>query len=490
MSNPHALGSATAGPSGPVARGTIDKDSCSSLDDPLSLAPSSPTHPFLDHPAPHHTLHPHTRPHTADLDMPMFSLRGLFRRGASSTSFTGPSTATVPYSTFNHGARAQSEPLPALDEDVEMGPAHNRYDTQHTTPITKNAIDALAEASEEESDTRPRAPSPVPTDVYDPDSQDVMADILQRGVKIRDFAYVNRPPPTPSSPSSSDPDPYPLNKNISHRGKTLRRLLDMGWIKQAEVDARAHPMDLEDLRQHDLRPHYPWRPFRWTSIPCLENRTDMARARTGLFNQLDRIRASSESAAQRRRIEQAQAEVLLRRYEELLRLQREQIERAELAHENRRLAGLVGGGSPGRNKRSLDDDDDENVMSDDTDTGSPRKRRRTPECTPTEPASSRRTRSPSPSLPRAAALVRPAIYPEAASIIESSAQTASQPRPVVAPPRADTPPLDAEAVRREQEHAQQQAGQTPERRGAKLVHPRERKAMKRQLSRTQTFAQL
>jgi hypothetical protein len=98
----------------------------------------------------------------------------------------------------------------------------------------------------------------------------------------------------------------------------------------------------------------------------------------------------------------------------------------------------------------------------------------------------------------------PSIYPEAASIIESSSQSSSQPRPVfaAAPERFDTPPVDedGEIVGKgksqsnlddeEAGEADDKVGSTTAGRGTKLVHPRERKKMTRVLSRTQTFAQL
>lgn len=371
-----------------------------------------------------------------------------------------------------------------------------------------------------------------------------MADILLKGIKIRDFAYIKTP--STSATQSSDAtapvvattvvpfkpaieifDQYKGLGEVEFRwtqptriypiaGKTLRRLLDMGWIQQKEVDARAHPMDLEALREHDERPVYPWRPFRWTSIPCLENRKDMAKARSSMFNQLDRMRAASESNEQRRRIEQAQAAVQLARYEELMIQQRQQIERARLAQESRRMAALAreleaqeagssSQTSPGRNKRRLAvvDDDDDVSTEDENESASPKKRRLTPESTPTEstffgsqspsqsqsqPSSSqsRYLYPPEKQYPAPLHDYDPQYYPEAASIIESSSQTASQPRPVVPErTRADTTaPVDGDGG---------EAGPSqgpPGRRGQRLVHPRERKAMKRALSRTQTFAQL
>jgi hypothetical protein len=51
---------------------------------------------------------------------------------------------------------------------------------------------------------------------------------------------------------TQDSQMYPI------AGKTLRRLLDLGWITEKEVLGRASPMDLEELQKHDARlPPYP-----------------------------------------------------------------------------------------------------------------------------------------------------------------------------------------------------------------------------------------
>ncbi|KJA12743.1 hypothetical protein HYPSUDRAFT_210168, partial [Hypholoma sublateritium FD-334 SS-4] len=55
-------------------------------------------------------------------------------------------------------------------------------------------------------------------------------------------------------------------------GHSLRRLLDLGWLTEAEIAAHALPVDYNSLAAHDSRPYYPWRPvFRGPSPEPGEN---------------------------------------------------------------------------------------------------------------------------------------------------------------------------------------------------------------------------
>jgi hypothetical protein len=147
----------------------------------------------------------------------------------------------------------------------------------------------------------------------DTESQDIIADIQTRSVKVKDFAYAppyprpaaplvpvaaagsfaRAPAPTSIPPESVHTayttttdtpalqpvteifDPYTKIAEVDYRwsqslrtypvpGKSLRRLLDLGWITPAELAARAAPMDLATLEAFDARkPVYPWRSIKW-----------------------------------------------------------------------------------------------------------------------------------------------------------------------------------------------------------------------------------
>src|SRR5882757_9866848 len=69
-------------------------------------------------------------------------------------------------------------------------------------------------------------------------------------------------------------------------GKTLSRLLEMGWITEEDIRARALPMDLEELQKHNARlPIYPWKPLSSTIIPKDEDRKKFMLTRLLYFQQ-------------------------------------------------------------------------------------------------------------------------------------------------------------------------------------------------------------
>jgi len=366
------------------------------------------------------------------------------------------------------------------------------------------------------------------TEVDDPESQDIIADIQTRGVKIVDFAYAPpyaRPatlPPVATASSSvlSTPipaendnttyttttltpmlrpvteifDPYNKITEVDYRwsqsprtypvsGKSLRRLLDLGWITPNELAARAAPMDLAALEAFDARkPVYPWKSIKWSGVvPSEAERKDMCNARRSFWAAMDRMKERVAAEERRRKEEE------------------ETIGKAF---------------NTGGVKRALDAGEEEEGDIE------PKKRRVSPE--PSSPSSSSNSQSPSrpppihtlmppaKQYPAPLHTYNPEIYPEAASFIESS-QASSQPRPVFAPApeRSDTPPvdengeivadvgkgksdsnMDGEEAAGELDDKLGSSSTSPSGRGTRLVHPRERKKMARALSRTQTFAQL
>ncbi|KAF8804143.1 hypothetical protein BYT27DRAFT_7225560 [Phlegmacium glaucopus] len=371
--------------------------------------------------------------------------------------------------------RALSEPLPTNDDmDTASLPTFN---------VLRSQSKLVVKTMEEKPTLSQRLcpPSPAATEVDDPESQDIMDQIQIKGIKIQDFAY-----PSTSTPRLSPvPELFDQYKGLaeveyrwsqSHRtfpiqGKTLSRLIDLGWIGQEELSARAAPMDLEELRKHNARqPMYPWKPFRWTTIPSMEERKEVTLARASYFHQWDRIRVDAEFQAMRR-----------------LRLERETEEVEEKMRERERQKTLALSRAKGKgkevgnpsHKRRLEADDEDgdtmNTLSDGesqifSEGGTEQKRRRLSE----EPENLYPAfLIPSKQYPAPLHTYDPEIYPEAAYAIGSSSQ--SQPRPVV-PPRTDTPPLS------DDEHSPG--------RGTKLVHPKKGRALKRQLSRTQTYTQL
>ena len=303
-------------------------------------------------------------------------------------------------------------------------------------------------------------PSPAATEVDYPESQDIINFIQAKGIQVHDYAY-----PSPSAHRLS-PVPEIFNQyrglaeaeyrwSQSHRtypiqGKTLSRLIDMGWIGQAELSARAAPMDLEELTRHNARqPVYPWKPLRWTTIPTAEERKELIQctAVSSYLYQWDNIRAEAEFQEMRR-----------------LRLEREteQVEERIKQREGREGRGKDSMGH--QHKRQLEADDSNNDRID---------REPSVFLEGTEPKRKRFSEEPddfylaflipSKQYPAALHTYDLEIYPEAAYAVRFSSQL--QPRAM--PPRIDTPPFNKD---NDTKH--------------KLVHP------KRQLNRTQTYMQL
>jgi len=155
-----------------------------------------------------------------------------------------------------------------------------------------------------------------------------------------------------------------------------------------------------------------------------------------------------------------------------LGLERETEQVEERIRQRERQKGK-GKETPGHKRRLEADDNDDDSMNTFSDgesgvflEGSESKRRRLSE----EPENLYPAfLIPSKQYPAALHTYDPEIYPEAAYAIGLSSQ--SQPR--VVPPRIDTPPLDE--------------GEDTKHR---LVHPKNARALKRQLSRKQTYTQL
>ncbi|KAG6810742.1 hypothetical protein H0H92_010546 [Tricholoma furcatifolium] len=206
-----------------------------------------------------------------------------------------------------------------------------------------------------------------PTEIEEPEPEDIAITLNALGIKVRDFAYPSSSsssPPTPSSSSSSSssraaPQPaaeifdqfkgiaeyeYRLQQNPRGKpipGKTTRRLITLGWVSPDEVSVRLADIDWRDLQDYDARgKEYPWRPVKWTAVPTPEERAVLLATYEPYIAGLDRSR----------RILEAREAYLAAE----LKLGREMYERAEAQlkeveeRERRHLEELVGlGGTMG-----------------------------------------------------------------------------------------------------------------------------------------------
>jgi len=138
---------------------------------------------------------------------------------------------------------------------------------------------ALLKTSPSKVDTIDRTPSPVPTEIITDSwtQEEIVLDIQQKGIKVRDFAYEE---PLERVPELFDP--YQALAEYDYRvmqrtrmvpitGKMLSRLLDIGWVTYADAKAKLREMDWEALDNYRKKPAYPWfaRPF---SLPSAQKR--------------------------------------------------------------------------------------------------------------------------------------------------------------------------------------------------------------------------
>jgi len=127
----------------------------------------------------------------------------------------------------------------------------------------------------------------------------IVEDIQRKGIKVRDFAYE---PPVKQATEIFNPEnalcdyEYALSnepRTAAVAGKTLRRLLDIGWVKMKDAKERWHKMDWDSLAAHDKRPAYPWRPLK-VPEPSEEQRVSLLRAREPLYFAITRAQREEE----------------------------------------------------------------------------------------------------------------------------------------------------------------------------------------------------
>lgn len=309
-------------------------------------------------------------------------------------------------------------------------------------------IEESEEQSQSQSQSQTRSVSPTPTEIDDPEPEYVESQLQSLSIKIRDFCYEPQPAHLTQIPElfdqydaiaefeyrlSQNPRVYPIS------GKTLRRLLDMGWIDQAEVDERCEEMDFAELRKLDSRPAWPYN-LKWIKSENLRrpdeaHRKHLLDSRKYGFARLDKIRRNAEQVAGRRERDHQEAQEAL-----------------EKIRRNKGKAVDRGG-------------DDSQDPASQQQQYQPKRQRGTNEWSP-PPQSSQ----PLKQYPAPLSSYDPEIYPEAAEMFESSQRGAAL-------ARVDTPPLEEPEPQRPVDN-----------RPNALKRPA--RGLKRTLSRTQTFTQL
>ncbi|EAU83520.2 hypothetical protein CC1G_04776 [Coprinopsis cinerea okayama7 len=225
-------------------------------------------------------------------------------------------------------------------------------------------------SSSSESQAMMRASSLAPTEIDDPDADQLATLLTSHNIKIRDYAYV----PSTRPPVAELFDQYEGIAEYEYRlrqrprlypitGKVLRRLLDIGWVTMDEVNSRCHAMDFEELRKADERPGGPY-PYivRWkegeyiaggilVAAPNSERqRVQVMEARREKWMRLDRVRRRMELEMESERVERERAE-------EVLRARRLQLRREMMERRKRSLGDIEEDSSSGPKRRKVEGDE-------------------------------------------------------------------------------------------------------------------------------------
>ncbi|KAH7886479.1 hypothetical protein F5I97DRAFT_1867304 [Phlebopus sp. FC_14] len=181
--------------------------------------------------------------------------------------------------------RSQSQPI----GESSQGPSFGRRTQSELTLHVPTPVYPPPTVTTASPVPRASAPSPAPTEIIPADlTQEEIAEEIQRGgIKVRDFAYESVPV-TERAPELFDPilawnhyevalsNPDPGRNPVS--GRSLRRLLDLGWVAEAADGMRWFKKDREALEAFDSRPQYPWKAFNLAK-PKKEELREVATAR-------------------------------------------------------------------------------------------------------------------------------------------------------------------------------------------------------------------
>ncbi|KAJ2913424.1 hypothetical protein MD484_g6991, partial [Candolleomyces efflorescens] len=177
-----------------------------------------------------------------------------------------------------------------------------------------------------------RSASPVPTELNDPEPEYLEQQLVMHGAVIRDFVYEKTAPryTLTKIPElwdqyegisefeyrlSQNPRTYPIS------GRTIHRLIGLGWVDRDEVEERCEEMDLDELRKFESREIWPWTlkyksSSKCTERPSLGERVLHMHARRWIFMRLDKMRKTAELQEFRKMTENAEVEEALRKGKE------------------------------------------------------------------------------------------------------------------------------------------------------------------------------
>ena len=161
-------------------------------------------------------------------------------------------------------------------------------------------------ASDEVKPTAPsRSPSLTPTEIIpiEKTQEEIVEEIQQEGVKVRDFAYEKLPSHLEPVPEIFDEalalGEYDQRMSMPRRvfpvpGKILWRLVNIGWVTMGEARKKWDPMDWKALSEFEKRPRYPWKHCK-VPFPSPVDREWGRRERAFLVMAVDRARLLEEA---------------------------------------------------------------------------------------------------------------------------------------------------------------------------------------------------
>jgi hypothetical protein len=148
-------------------------------------------------------------------------------------------------------------------------------------------------------------PSPADTEIVVEDEEideEGLGSLLARNnIKVRDFAFEPDPAVTPATVIRNpilelmeyDKMLFESPRVRPVPGRTLRRLLDIGWITQEECKRDWSEVDWQALREYDATGPHPWKPQK-VDKPSEEERAEKRQQRAKLIGTLeDRVRSQA-----------------------------------------------------------------------------------------------------------------------------------------------------------------------------------------------------
>ncbi|KAG6901570.1 hypothetical protein C0995_010504 [Termitomyces sp. Mi166 len=209
-----------------------------------------------------------------------------------SRSFQAPYLSLAKFAlAFSQPRRSSSEPavIPSVPDNS----------SKSLVEVKNCPIDVSSSQAPQLIQQTERSASPTPTEVEEPEPEAILESLKKLNIKVRDFAYPSSSCHTlPPVPENFDPckgiAEYEYRLRITPhtpiRGKTMRRLLILGWVSMDEAEERLREIDWQALEEYDARnTAYPWYPVESSTVPTAAERDILFMAHAPYFQHFDKI---------------------------------------------------------------------------------------------------------------------------------------------------------------------------------------------------------